>query len=182
MFPGLLDERGELLAGVRGTHDESIQAGGILLPVEIGFEQFHRLLDHLGVPGDNAEAAAMIDIHVDKVERQQEQRPAIHDHHFAVVTNQIIRRAPHGYASLEKTRLQAAQLRLAAPVGVSDQRAYRNALAGRSFQGGLQLFPVHAEDEDVNALLGALDPCQKRRDAIVRLNQQLQNGTFALPG
>ena len=113
----------------------------------------------------------MVDIHVDKVERQQEQRPAIDDHHLAVVTNQVIRRAPHGYARLEKTRLHSAQLGFATPVGVSDQRTNGNALARGGFQGRLKLLPVHAEDQDVNALLGALDAGKKRRDAIVRLDQ-----------
>src|SRR6185295_4158267 len=35
LFPGLLDKSRELFAGIRGTNDESVETGGISLPVEI---------------------------------------------------------------------------------------------------------------------------------------------------
>src|SRR5947207_11823056 len=110
MVPGLVDKGGGLLAGSRGTHNEGGEAGDISLAIEIGLEELHRFLDNFRALGDNAKAAAMIDIHMDEIERQQEQRPAIDNHHLAVIANQIVRGAPYGNASLEKTGLQTAQL------------------------------------------------------------------------
>ena len=66
-----------------------------------------------------------------------------------------------------------AQLGFAAPVGVGNQRPYRNAPAGGRFQGILQLFPIQAKDKDIDALFGALDSRQQRGYPGERHPQQL---------
>jgi hypothetical protein len=119
---------------------------------------------------------------VDKVERQQIKRVEVDDHHLPVISNQVVCRAHDRNASLQKTHFQTTQALRTALVSVSNQRADGNTPADGCFQGRLQLLPIHAEDQDVNALLRALDCCKKWRDAIVGLYQQFHNPFSGLPG
>jgi len=116
----------------------------------------------------------VLDIHVYKIEREQEQSAPIDDHHLTVVTNQVVGGAPDRDTSIEKAHLHSAQLGFPASVGMRDECANRNAPSRSVFQGSFQLFPVQAEDQNINTLFGALDRSNKRRDAVVGLYQQLQ--------
>jgi hypothetical protein len=50
-----------------------------------------------------------------------------------------------------------------------DERAHGNAAARGGFQSVLEFFPVQAENQDVDILLGFLDRGEKWLDAVVGL-------------
>jgi hypothetical protein len=58
---------------------------------------------------------------------------------------------------------------------MGDQSAHRNARARRGLQRDFKFLPVHSEDQNVDALPGALDSRKQRRNAIVWLNYELQD-------
>jgi hypothetical protein len=69
---------------------------------------------------------------------------------------------------------------------VRDEGANGDASARSGFQGIFEFFKVQAKNKNVDTLLGVLDRREKRRDAIARLYQQLQDRSsvifLALPG
>ena len=171
LFARFLNKGGELSAGIHGTHDKSLKAAAVGLPVKVGIEKPDRLLNNFGIRDHQAETAAVLNIHVNKVERQQEQGAPIDNHHLAVVTDEIVGGSAHRDSRLQEPHLQSAQLGFATAVGMSDESTNRNAPARSGLQSILEFFPVQAKYQDIDTLLGLLDRRQKGRDAVAGLNQ-----------
>ena len=134
-------------------------------------------MDEPDFPGDDAKAAAVVDIKVGEVEGQDEEQPAVDNHQLVVIAHQVGGGPRNSDAHFEQAHLELAQVYLAAPVGVRDQCAHRNAAGDRGLQRRLNLGAVETEDNDLDALLGASDSRKQRRNSVVRLDQQI-HGRF----
>jgi hypothetical protein len=145
--------------------------------VDVGLEQLERLLDQLALLGDDREAAAA-DVRGGVVKAEQVQRLAVHDHDLVVVAVQVVVGAAHGGTGLEQILLELAQFLLTAAIGVRDQRADHDAAGRGRRQCRGYVPPVEPEDADVQARLGLVDRAYQRRDAVVRLDDDLQGPGF----
>src|SRR5687767_14972144 len=173
LFLGPVNEREELLAGVDGADDEPVKAGFVRLSIAIRLEQLQRLLHEGAFPRDDREAAAMVDIEMGEVEGHHEEQPPVDDQHLVVIAREVVRGPRHGHTRIEQTHLELAEALLAAVVGVGDKRGHRYATLGRVLQCRLDLGSIESEDDDVDALLRLPDRRDERRDAVLRLNEQL---------
>ena len=129
-------------------------------------------MDQPGVPGHDSEAAAMVDVKVREVKGQNIKQTTVDYHQLVVIAHQIVSGPRNGASQCEQTHLELAQVNLAAPVGVSNQRTHRNAAADRSLQLRLNFGSVETEDHDLDAFLGVSDSRKQRRDSVVRLDQE----------
>ena len=113
----------------------------------------------------------MFNIQKSEIESEKMQFLAVHDHHFAVVTHQLIGGAGHRHTSREQPHLQLAQVLFAAPVGVGNKRVDEDAPLRRVLERSFEFGAVETENDDFNALLRSLDPSHQRFNSIARLYQ-----------
>jgi hypothetical protein len=90
-----------------------------------------------------------------------------------VITHEVIGGARDGDTSLEQLQLELAQLLVAAAVGVGGQRPDVDAALHGALQGFGNRVVVEPEDQDVDRPPGALDRLDDRRNARIRLNDEL---------
>src|SRR5580698_1520160 len=160
------DDLRELFSSIHRTDDEPGRPSHVRLPLGVRFEQFYRFLHQLAVPGDNSETTAVIDIETGEVERQYVQLTAVDDHVFAVITNQIIGGARHGYAGGKQSHLQLPQVLFAATIGVGDQSMDEYAAAHRLRQRLFDFLAVQAKNGNLHPALGFVDCLDERRNAV----------------
>ena len=130
--------------------------------------------DQAGVAGDQSEAAAVIDVQISKVEGEQKQLAAIDDQEFAVISGQVVGRARHRDSGIQKAHFELAKVFLAAAIGIRDQRMDKDAARGRVRQGLLDFTAIESKNDDLDAVLGAIDGVEQRLNAVAGLNQQFQ--------
>ena len=76
-------------------------------------------------------------------------------------------------AGVEQPQLELAQDLLAAAIGVRDQRADDDAARDRRLERFLELDAIEPENHDVDGLLRVADRLHQRRQAVVRLDDEL---------
>ena len=142
----------EDLARALRADDQLVVARLVRLTRAVGLEQRARLLHELGIVGDDAEAAALLDVEPGVVEAEHVQR-VVDDHHLAVIARQIVGGARDRDPGIEQPQLELAQDLFAAAVGVRDERADDDAARDRRLERLLELDAIEAEDDDVDRLL-----------------------------
>ena len=90
-----------------------------------------------------------------------------------MVAHKIVCRAGHGHAGLEQFHFELPQTLGAAVILVSGQRAHVHSAADGGGQGLRHFAAVETEDHDVDALASLLDGIDDRRQAGIRLNDEL---------
>ena len=161
-------------ARVLGADDQMRLAGRVWLSIVVGLEQLLRFGHRLGIARRNREAAAVLDVEPGEVEAVKVQH-RIGDQELRVIANQVVRGSRHGDAGGEQPLFELAQPRLAAPVGVRDQRTDGDAALDRGGQRFLDLVVVETKDEDIDRLSRELDDPDDRRDACLRLDDELHS-------
>ena len=149
--------------------------GGVDLSLGIAIEQTRSFLHQFVVTCDDSKAATSFNIEMRKVVGKNVQFLAVHDHHLAVITHQIIGSPGDGDALVEEPRFELAQGALAPSVRKSDECVNKYTALSRIFQSSFNLRFVKAEDHDLNTFLGLLDGFDQGRHAIRGLNNQLQS-------
>jgi len=122
--------------------------------------------------GNDAEAAAVFNVEIGEIERQKVEFLAVHQHHLAVVTDQIIRGAGNSYALFQKPHFQLAQILFPTLAGIGDQCVYGNTTLYRVFQSPLKFTTVQAENDNLDCFLSFVDTLEQRGDAVVGLYAQ----------
>ncbi len=110
---------------------------------------------------------------VGEIEAVDVQLLTVDDHHLAVITDEVARRAADRGARVQQPLLELAQSLLAASVGMGNQRPHRHPTANRSLDGFFQRLQVKAEDDDVDGFPGAFNRCHDRVDPVRRLHNEL---------
>src|SRR5579863_2152394 len=178
LLAGATNKGGELPAGVDRT-DHKVTPSGIVRPARrIRLEQLDRFLHEPAVSSDDPEAAATFDVLIGKVEGHQIKFAAVDDHQFVVIAQQIAARTRHSGSIFEQAGLQLAKIGLTAAVGVGDQSVDENATTHGILQGALDLRPIEAEDHDLDAFFGVVDPFDQRQHTVAGLNDQLQDSSL----
>src|SRR5690349_9236994 len=116
-----------------------------------------------------------------EVVSKQEKLFTVHQHHLAVIARKIVGSASHGDPFFQKTHFQFAEVFLAAAIGERNLGVDKDTALGRVLQGMFKFCLVKAEDNDLNALLCPLDGLDERREAVRRLNDQLQMCSLLSP-
>jgi hypothetical protein len=142
----------------------------------VGIDHLHDVADNFRVARHQPQAAALFNVLPGVVEAEHHGAVAVDDQQLAVVAHHVVRGPRQGHADFQQPALQLAQLALAAAVGMRDERAHRHAAADGSGNRLLDRIEVEAENDDVDALLGAVDRLDQRSDTVVRLNDDLHNG------
>src|SRR3569833_2298625 len=96
----------------------------------------------------------------------------IHDHHLAVIADQVARSARHGNAAREESRLQVSQRFFPTAIGECDQRLHENAAFRGIHKRSLHFCNVEAEDQNLDALLRFLNALEQRIDSRTGLDEQ----------
>ena len=144
------------------------------MPLSIAGKKPRRFFHQFAVPGHDAEAAAPLCIKVGEVICQQIKFLTIHQHHLAVIADQVVRGTGHRDSFFQEPHFQLAQVLLSTAIGKRDQRMDKDASLGGVFQRVLDLRLVEAKNNDFNAFLCPFDGFKQGRGAIRRLNNQLQ--------
>src|SRR5260370_41755865 len=124
--------------------------------------------------GDDAEAAAVVDVQRSEIEGQQEERSAVDDHHLAVIPCEIVGGSSDRDAGGKQAHLQLPQAPLAAAICICDESLNQNAAAHGVRQGSFHFGPVETENENLDTLLSAVDRFDDRTDPVAGLNQKFQ--------
>src|SRR5262249_17529168 len=143
------------------------------LPVDVRFEQAHRLGDETALVGNHSETAGMVDVEECEVERQQVEPPPINDHHLAVITYQVFGRACDVHAALHQAFFHLLDLFQTFFIGVSDQGVDMYAARGGGDQLLFDLQPIKAVENDFDTLFRTSDSFEKRLNAVAWLNDNL---------
>ena len=127
------------------------------LRVESASNNSNRFLHGLAVSGNKSESAAVVDIQVRKIERQQVQRFSVDDDQLIVIANQVVRGAGNGNAGFQKAHFESPQMFLAAAIDVGDEGGHFHPALGRGFQLHLYIGSVKAKNGDLHRFFGFLD-------------------------
>src|SRR5689334_20010025 len=85
LFLRAFNEMRKLLSRVNRTDHEALQSWLVRLASNIGVEQSRGFLQNLGIVDDKSETAAVLDIEVCVIERQQIQYAKIDDHELVMM-------------------------------------------------------------------------------------------------
>ena len=168
-----LEESLKLLAGIERADDKVVPFRHVQSALGISLKQLQRLLNAMVLRGHHAETPAVIDVQISEIEGQDVELFIIDDHKLVVVADQIVRCARHRHPGLEQPHLKLSQHLLAAAVYVGNERVNGDAPGDGIVQRALDITPVEAEDNDLNAPLGSLNALNQRDDSVTRLHQQL---------
>src|SRR5713101_3044965 len=108
LFLRPLQETAEDLTGVRRTHDERIEPWRVRLSGGVGLKELHGLSHPLGILSDKSETAAVIDVHVRKVERKHVKDAPIDDDKLVVIADQVVVTTGENNSGFEEAHLQLA--------------------------------------------------------------------------
>src|SRR5262249_2678837 len=167
------NEFGKLSPGIDRADDEMLGLHPLGLPINVRFEQSHRLGDKTRLVGDHSETAAVMDVQECEVERQQVERAPVNDHHLAVIADQVFGRTRDFDVTFDQTFLQLLDFFQALFVGISNQRVDADAASGGCDQLLLDLQPIQAVENDFDAFCRFLNSFEKRLNAVAWLNDNL---------
>src|SRR5262249_4425008 len=168
----------ELLAGIDGAYHKAAEARRVWLPLAVRLEELDGFLNEFGILRDDAEAAAVLDVQVGEIEGQQEKLAAIDDHYLAVVARQVVGRARYGDSGRQQPHFKLAKVPLTAAIRICDEGVDRDTPRHRVRQRLFDLASVETKDQNLNALLGAVDRLDQRRHTVAGLHQQLHGRTL----
>src|SRR5581483_6388045 len=124
------DKLTEPLARVDRADDKIFGFGLGFESQGVGFEQGNGFGDQFRVLGNDAKAAAVMNVQEGEVEGQQVKHAPVNDHHLAVIAHQIFCRACDGDARVAQTFFQPLDVFEVLFVGVSDEGVYVYAAPG----------------------------------------------------
>jgi hypothetical protein len=142
-----------------------------VLPFRVGVKQPSRFLYKLRVSSDDSEAAAVIDVQVRHIERQNVELLPIHQHHFAVIAHQISRRPGDRDAPFKQLHLELAQVSFPSAIRECNQCMDEHSALDRVHQRPRNFIAIKAKNYDLNALFRLLNAFEKSIYTIPRLDQ-----------
>ena len=162
-------------ARVLRADDQPAVRRRVVLAQRVGLEQLHRLAHDLRRRASTMpKLRLLLDVELGVVEAVDVQDCAVHDHHLAVVARQVVGGPRHRGAAPRAAAARACAGSSRPPLLVCAISARTTTpRCDRGVERLLDVGAIEAEDDDVDRLLRFVDGPDDRRDAVVRLDNQL---------
>src|SRR4051812_40625901 len=137
-----------MLARVGWTHNELAASALVLLSLAIGLEEDFGFTNQFASTSDDRERSTMVDINVGKVEPHNMELFAVHNHHLAVIADEISGGSGHSDSARKESHLEVTKRLFASAVGEGDQRLDKYSALHGIHERAFDLRDIKAEDQD----------------------------------
>jgi hypothetical protein len=130
------------------------------MSIRIRFKQFPCFLNEFVFFGHYSKAAAMVNVEMCEVERQNKEFTFIDKHELVVIAGQVIGGPGDCHSCIEQAHFQFSKILFPTPIGIRNQGINGDSANDCRLKSRFNLGPIEPEDDNIDSRLCALN-CSK---------------------